>query len=171
MSTAEAERQTMLVQVEHPFCRGTGRVIKEQRVVVKSQQAHHYKHHAYRKVQNGEPVGEECDCKWTTKKTETNCVGCGGHGTQHITLIVPEPGDKVIVRSRELLEQLFGDEIPEGPATVVEVLKPEEHQWEMEFGLAINVTWDRLNSKFKVPKAGATLWAFGLAEIKVVKQR
>lgn len=86
-----------------------------------------------------------------------------------MTLIVPNPGDKVQVREKQLLEELFGDEVPEGPGTVSRVDGPGEHQLELANGLAVQVSWDRLNKDGSVPKTKEVdLWAFDISEIKVL---
>jgi hypothetical protein len=84
-----------------------------------------------------------------------------------MTLIIPNPGDKVTVRDRQLLEIMMGEDAPTKPGVVYEVLDPDGHSLELPNGLAVQVTWDRLNSGLKIPKAGATMWAFDISEIKV----
>lgn len=164
-----AARETMLVQVDHDVCQGTGRVKRETRVVKKSQRDYHFKNHVYHPIRQGETVGEKCNCDWITEKKEASCVGCGGHGYQHRTLTVPLPGDKVEIRDRALLEEVLGEDAPTKPGVVYEVQKPDEHNLEIQFGLAVQVTWDRLKADGSIPKKGATLWAFGISEIRIVR--
>lgn len=164
---SQVERESMFIQVDHPFCNGTGKVTREVRSVVAGREQYHRDHHTYHKVQGGEPVGEACDCKWTTKKVEADCVGCGGHGYQHMTILVPKPGDKVMVRDRALLENLMGEDAPTTPGTVSEVQTPDKHSLELPNGLAVQVSWDKLLKDGKISKKGATLWAFDISEVKV----
>jgi hypothetical protein len=86
-----------------------------------------------------------------------------------INLTIPNPGDKVLVRDRDLLVSIFGDEVPEEPGKVFDMQMPEEHHLELRTGYGIRVTWDRLTSGVKIPKGKEIdLWTFDLSELRVV---
>lgn len=165
--TQTEDRQMMTIHVDHPFCKGTGQIKEIVRRVKPSQASHHYRAHVYHASKNGEEVGERCNCTWENKIVERGCVGCGSLGYQVMTILVPEPGDKVMVRSQELLESLLGENPPTTTGTVYEVLDPDDHNLELPNGLCVQVTWDRLNAGLKIPKSGVTLWSFDITEVKV----
>lgn len=165
-----AELTEMKVQVACTGCRGSGEVVDViENAVIPADLSKHIHDHAYL-VAGVEVV---CDCRRKTTRTKRSCLGCGGRGWNIATIAVPEPGQLVRIRDRKLLLNIFGEEeqIPDEPGKVFRVDGPDDHNLEMPNGLAVQVTWDRLTKLSKIPKgAEVDLWAFDLAEVRLVKK-
>jgi hypothetical protein len=83
---------------------------------------------------------------------------------------VPRPKAKVRVINDDALEEVFGDDPPDSPGTVFDVQGPDEHHMELETGIGVRVTWDRLTQAGTIPRGeSADLWIFDLLDLEIVE--
>lgn len=171
MSTAVRERrETLEVWVDCRGCNGKGEVEEPHQVITKAAMPHHVAKHAYTfREGTREPIGADCDCPRKTIIIKRVCINCAGHGQTLRKLVVPIPGDKVIVKDQKLLTTIFGEgDEPSAPGVVFDTQEPDEHKMELSTGLGVRVTWDRLTAGVKIPKGQQVeLWTFDLAELKI----
>lgn len=167
------ERDVMIITITCPYCKN-GIVKYDDTKIADSHIEFHMREHAYKRPPESSLsmpfIGANCDCPRTTRHLKRPCGFCLATGEKSVRRPIPVPGDKVIVTDEVLLKNLFGDDIPEGPGTVYQTIMPEKQKPKLELpnGLAIYVTWDRLNKKLQFPKGSeGETWVFDISELRM----
>lgn len=163
----------MIITIKCPYC-VNGIVKYDETKIADSHIKFHMEEHAYKRPPESSLhapfIGANCDCPRTTTHKKRTCGNCRGTAEKVVNRPIPVPGDKVIITDEVLLEKLFGEDIPEGPATVFSTLGPEDQKPKLELpnSLAIYVTWDRLTKQLQFPKGkeGET-WVFDISELRL----
>lgn len=166
----------VIIDCPAPGCEG-GKITHQHARIANSAMKHHLANHAYSNVSGGgsgsynsKPIGADCDCpRIMGPKTTASCQACKGTGTRHVTLVVPKPGQKVNVSDRELLENIFGDDVPDYPGVVYDVQTPDEHRLELRTGLGVRASWDLLKDGKTIRSGDVQVWTFDLLELVMVK--
>lgn len=109
---------------------------------------------------------------------ERKCIICNGTAIMKISVRVPEIGDKVIVRSTEMLTLMGIPEYAGIPGTILSLNDPvidEMDDVELpELRVTCNVTWQETNSKGRVLAksikefGGIDTWGFTPLELRWV---
>lgn len=174
MATATKELETVDVEIDCPApgCEGRGFIEHENVRIDPQYIEHHQKYHAYTKdPETREIIGANCDCpRLVGKPTRGECRACDGEGKQHRILTIPKNNQKVNVIDKDLMDEIFGSNQPEGPGRVFDTQGPDEHQLELRSGIGVRVTWDPLTLQGRIRKnTQVELWTFDLLELEIVK--
>lgn len=134
--------------------------------------AFHKANHAYTRVEPGlmsKVIGANCDCpRVLDPKVKAQCLACKGTGMRTVHLTTPKPGQRVNVADRELLENIFGEDVPDYPGVVFDVQTPDEHGLELRSGLGVRVSWDLLKNGKQIKSGDVQVWTFDLLELTAV---
>lgn len=158
-----------------PGCEA-GRIKHEDLYINPSYWQYHQDHHmriTLKGIKRKDQEVEPCDCPRVVGRTWfATCQACKGTGRRVVHLSIPKPGTKVKVKDPELLEAIFGDNVPDEPGIVYDTQTPEQHLLELKTGIGVRVTWDfeHLTKTGTIRKnQNIELWTFDLLELEVVK--
>jgi hypothetical protein len=144
----------MKLKVSCDHCKG-GKVKEVRKAIAPGMIPHHVEHHRGVLKSAGVYLDQVCDCPRVETKVTRPCIICGGSGIKSVSVQVPKPGDRVVVRDVELLKMLGLEDCVDKPGTILTINDPPIPAAQLkdlpkDLRVTANVTWLETNKKGKV---------------------